>query len=89
MSGFDLSFIDKKLDREVVVFGAANDALCVKFEDKDAWHFQIKRKFGQKSEERINTRLVRPGLFYIEEDDEFSDKLVGVLDSALLLVLDR
>ena len=75
MSGFDLSFRERSLDRDIRLQGGIKDALWIKFEENDPWQLNIKKKFGKDANEHLDeVRLVRPGKFITSKDNDEDDK---------------
>ena len=87
MSGYDLSFNERNLDREIDVVGAKKNAIWIRLEENEPWSFKLKKKFGKDADDCITERIVRPGKFIQKDEDDL--KKIGLLNSSLLLVLDR
>ena len=89
MSGFDLSFRERSLDRKIRIQGARKDALWIKHEENEPWQIKINKKFGKDANDTLDEMIVRPGKFINKEDEGDDSKKIGLLNSSLLLVLDR
>ena len=48
MSGYDLCFNERSLDREIDVVGAKKNAIWIRLEENEPWSFKLKKKFGKK-----------------------------------------
>ena len=67
--------------------GANKNAIWIQLEENEPWSLKLNKKFGKDADDFISERVVRPGKFIQEDDDD--SKKIGLLNSSLLLVLDR